>query len=227
MEAISGAPNYIPLSSAVELRAQELNQAGIETLDSLHLASAEAAEVDFFCTRDDSFERKPSKRSGVGHKLFTLCDVAGHMIPQVLLQLVEVIGAEGPVELQAAPPGGAGLSEVEHQCFRSLKMKLLSLCRRYGFHQTKSDLTMSTRPVARVGLHQAKTHFSELLRRVEAGEEITILRRGKAVARLVPSREPGASRPLGLLHGPWPLPPASDLVEPDPEIESLFYGEDG
>jgi len=86
---------------------------------------------------------------------------------------------------------------------------------------------MSTRPATRVGLHQAKTHFSELLRRVEAGEEITILRRGKAVARLVPSREPAAARPLGLLRGQWPLPPASDLVAPDPEIEALFYGDDG
>jgi prevent-host-death family protein len=37
-----------------------------------------------------------------------------------------------------------------------------------------------------VGAFEAKTHLSELLAAVEAGEEVTITRRGKAVARLVP-----------------------------------------
>jgi len=38
-----------------------------------------------------------------------------------------------------------------------------------------------------VGAFEAKTHFAQLLQRVERGEEITITRRGKAVARLVPA----------------------------------------
>jgi prevent-host-death family protein len=37
-----------------------------------------------------------------------------------------------------------------------------------------------------IGAFAAKTHLSELLAAVEAGEEITITRRGRAVARLVP-----------------------------------------
>jgi prevent-host-death family protein len=37
-----------------------------------------------------------------------------------------------------------------------------------------------------VGSFDAKTHFSELLDRAEQGEEITITRRGKPVARVVP-----------------------------------------
>lgn len=37
-----------------------------------------------------------------------------------------------------------------------------------------------------VGTVEAKTHFLALLGRVERGEEITITRRGRAVARLVP-----------------------------------------
>jgi prevent-host-death family protein len=85
---------------------------------------------------------------------------------------------------------------------------------------------MKARSKTRVGLHQAKTHFSELLRRVEAGEEITILRRGKPVARLVPTDAPGLTRPLGLLRGQWSLPPAAELVEPDPDLEALFSGDD-
>ena len=37
-----------------------------------------------------------------------------------------------------------------------------------------------------VGAYQAKTHLSELLEKVEAGEEITITKHGLPVARLVP-----------------------------------------
>jgi prevent-host-death family protein len=42
-------------------------------------------------------------------------------------------------------------------------------------------------PVTSVGAFEAKTHFSQLLERVERGEEIVITRRGKAVARPVPA----------------------------------------
>ncbi len=38
-----------------------------------------------------------------------------------------------------------------------------------------------------IGAFDAKTHLSELLQRVERGEEITITRHGKPVARLVPA----------------------------------------
>ncbi len=37
-----------------------------------------------------------------------------------------------------------------------------------------------------VGTFEAKTHLSRLLEEVERGEEITITRHGKAIARLVP-----------------------------------------
>ncbi len=37
-----------------------------------------------------------------------------------------------------------------------------------------------------VGAYDAKTHFSQLLERVAAGEDITITRHGTPVARLVP-----------------------------------------
>jgi prevent-host-death family protein len=37
-----------------------------------------------------------------------------------------------------------------------------------------------------VNIHEAKTHLSRLLERVEAGEAITIARAGKPVADLVP-----------------------------------------
>jgi prevent-host-death family protein len=39
-----------------------------------------------------------------------------------------------------------------------------------------------------VGAYDAKTHFSDLLERVEGGEEVTITRHGLPVARMVPVR---------------------------------------
>jgi prevent-host-death family protein len=40
-----------------------------------------------------------------------------------------------------------------------------------------------------VGAYEAKTHFSELLEKVEAGEEIIITRHGTPVAKLVPLKK--------------------------------------
>jgi prevent-host-death family protein len=45
---------------------------------------------------------------------------------------------------------------------------------------------MSLPRTGSVGAYDAKTHFSELLEKVEAGEEITITKHGTPVARLVP-----------------------------------------
>jgi prevent-host-death family protein len=40
--------------------------------------------------------------------------------------------------------------------------------------------------MSQVNVHEAKTHLSKLLTRVEAGEEIIISKAGKPIARLVP-----------------------------------------
>ena len=51
-----------------------------------------------------------------------------------------------------------------------------------------------------VNIHEAKTHFSKLIARVLHGEEITIAKSGRPVARLVPvefrhaRRSPGSAR---------------------------------
>lgn len=56
-----------------------------------------------------------------------------------------------------------------------------------------------------VGVYEAKTHLSDLLRRVEAGEEILIRRGGTIVARLVPAA-PEGRRLLGIDEGVWTVP---------------------
>lgn len=45
-----------------------------------------------------------------------------------------------------------------------------------------------------LGAFEAKTRLSELLARVEAGEEVTITKHGRPVARLVPMAEAPARR---------------------------------
>ena len=52
-----------------------------------------------------------------------------------------------------------------------------------------------------VNLAQAKARLSELLDRVEAGQEVIITRRGKAVAHLSPVVQPKKPLPLGDLAG--------------------------
>lgn len=51
--------------------------------------------------------------------------------------------------------------------------------------------------MAEVGVHEAKTHLSRLLRRVAEGEEVVITSGGRPAARLVPV-EPPESRTFGL-----------------------------
>ncbi|MEM1116757.1 MAG: type II toxin-antitoxin system prevent-host-death family antitoxin [Bacteroidota bacterium] len=80
---------------------------------------------------------------------------------------------------------------------------------------------------ATVGVHEAKTHLSDLLRRVEAGETVTITRRGEPVAEL---RPPAASspRPVGVLRGTWGITPEEIervFIGSDEEIERDFYGD--
>lgn len=46
-----------------------------------------------------------------------------------------------------------------------------------------------------VSIHEAKTHFSKLVRRAEAGEEIIVRRGSVPVARIVPLESPSDPEP--------------------------------
>jgi prevent-host-death family protein len=74
--------------------------------------------------------------------------------------------------------------------------------------------------VKEVGVLEAKTHLSDLLRRVEAGEEILIRRGRTVVARLVPAK-PAGKRPLGIDAGRFQVP--DDFDAPlDPDVLRAF-----
>ncbi len=57
-----------------------------------------------------------------------------------------------------------------------------------------------------VNIHEAKTHLSRLLARVQAGEEIVIAHAGKPVARLVPVERTAARRRPGSAAGKFVVP---------------------
>lgn len=59
--------------------------------------------------------------------------------------------------------------------------------------------------MAEVNVHEAKTHLSKLLARVQNGEEIVIAKNGRPVARLVPYRRE-VKRQFGVDRGVFEVP---------------------
>jgi prevent-host-death family protein len=73
-----------------------------------------------------------------------------------------------------------------------------------------------------VNIHDAKTHLSRLIERVEGGEEIVIARGGRPVARLVPLRSRTQPRQPGQLRGRIWIAPDFDALQVNAEITREF-----
>jgi predicted nucleic acid-binding protein len=58
LEMLVKAKLFVKADEAVQDRAREIIAHGVMPLDALHLASAEEAEADFFCTCDDKLLKK-------------------------------------------------------------------------------------------------------------------------------------------------------------------------
>lgn len=74
-----------------------------------------------------------------------------------------------------------------------------------------------------VNIHDAKTHLSKLLARVQKGENIVIGKAGKPIAKLVPYDAPILKEPRALGQWQGKIRLAPDWDAPDPELENLFY----
>jgi antitoxin (DNA-binding transcriptional repressor) of toxin-antitoxin stability system len=75
----------------------------------------------------------------------------------------------------------------------------------------------------RINIHEAKTHLSRWLKKVEQGETITLCRRNVAVAEIRPISSPRKARAIGLAAGQFTVPPS--FFEPLPEeILAAFEG---
>lgn len=55
---LAQARHFVPVTPGIQARAQQLNVNGLMPLDALHVAAAEAAQADYFCTCDDKLLRK-------------------------------------------------------------------------------------------------------------------------------------------------------------------------
>jgi prevent-host-death family protein len=72
-----------------------------------------------------------------------------------------------------------------------------------------------------MSIHEAKTQFSELIARVEAGEEVLIARDGTPVARLVAFRPPATKRVPGRDHGLFSVPEDFDAPLPKSVLDAF------
>lgn len=70
-----------------------------------------------------------------------------------------------------------------------------------------------------VGVHEAKTHLSRILRLVESGEEVLIMRGSEPVARIVPVRS--TTREIGFAEGTVSIP--EDFDDTGAELIDSFY----
>lgn len=69
-----------------------------------------------------------------------------------------------------------------------------------------------------MNIHDAKTHFSKLIERVQLGEEIVIAKAGRPVARLVPvvpdarGRRPGSAKGRLVVADDFDAPLPDDIL---------------
>jgi prevent-host-death family protein len=85
---------------------------------------------------------------------------------------------------------------------------------------------MAAEDLDTVNMHEAKTHLSKLVARVEGGEQIMITRAGKPAAKLVPvPQEKPGKRQLGGWEGKgfW-MASDEEMAKVDKEIAEEFYG---
>ncbi len=76
-----------------------------------------------------------------------------------------------------------------------------------------------------VNIHEAKTHLSRLLDEVSRGEEVTIAKAGKPIARLVPVTVSRPTRTPGFLRGKIHISDDFDAPLPD-DAQTSFEGFD-
>jgi predicted nucleic acid-binding protein len=77
---IAQAPEYITLTQTIEHRATTLEQLGVKAVDALHWATAEAADVNYFCTCDDRFYRKIKTLPALTLRMVTPLELAQEVV---------------------------------------------------------------------------------------------------------------------------------------------------
>ena len=71
MQVLSKTTLFVTLDEQIEKRAREFESLGIKPLDALHLASAEHAQAEYFCTCDNRLLKKAKAISGFKTKVIS------------------------------------------------------------------------------------------------------------------------------------------------------------
>lgn len=79
--------------------------------------------------------------------------------------------------------------------------------------------------MANVSVHEAKTHLSRLLKQVEAGEEVVIMRNKAPIARLVREGPPKKKPLLGAFKGQFTVD--DSFFDPLPDDELARWNGEG
>ena len=74
--SLDQATAFISVDEGIRKRARVLEQRGFKAFDSLHVACAEAGEVDYFCTCDDRLLKKSRRQSDLLVKVVSPLDLA-------------------------------------------------------------------------------------------------------------------------------------------------------
>jgi prevent-host-death family protein len=80
---------------------------------------------------------------------------------------------------------------------------------------------MTKSSVVRVGVHEAKTQLSQLLRLVDGGQQVEISRGGEPIAKLVPIRSL-TKRRLGIDEGVFTVPDDFDSPLPGDVLDAFY-----
>ncbi len=81
---------------------------------------------------------------------------------------------------------------------------------------------MAAEDLETVNMHEAKTHLSKLVARVEGGEQIVITRAGRPAAKLVPVPKELGPRKLGGWEGKMRAPTVAEMRAIKDEIADDF-----
>ncbi|HNT73697.1 MAG TPA: PIN domain-containing protein [Anaerolineae bacterium] len=78
-EILRKAKHWVALNEFIENRARVLNKLAFKPLDALHLASAEAAGVDYFCTCDDRLLKRARSLKDLQIPVLSPLDLIGEI----------------------------------------------------------------------------------------------------------------------------------------------------
>jgi len=78
--------------------------------------------------------------------------------------------------------------------------------------------------MSEMSVHEAKAHFSELLRRVQLGETVVVTRHNAPVAEIRPITSATVTRRFGAFRGEFKVPDDAFLPLTDEELEDWHGG---